>query len=350
MNALGIIIAILIFGFIIAIHEFGHFIVAKKNGVRVNEFSIGMGPKLISRKKGETVYSWRLFPIGGFCSMEGEDEESKDEKAFGNKTVWKRIKIVIAGACMNLILGLILVIILNCINPYVISMKVSRFEEDSMSHKTGLEIGDKITNINGLHIFSDMDLSYALSTDSDGVYDMTVKRNGKKVELKNVTLNKDILDGKETTVMDFKVTALDKTPFNVVTNGFVRSFSMARLVWVSLGDLVTGHFKMNELSGPVGIVKLIGDKATKSTGETVKNVIQNLLNISAFLTINVGIMNLLPVPALDGGRLIFLIIEAIRGKPVKPEHEGRVHFIGIVILFAIMILVTYNDILNLIRG
>ncbi len=346
---MGIVIAIIVFGLIIAIHEFGHFIAAKRSGVRVNEFAIGMGPRILKKQKGETTYSLRLFPIGGFCAMEGEDETSDDEHALNNKSVGKRLKIMAAGAIMNLLLGIVVVLVLTIMQPYIISMDVAHFEENSKSHATGLEIGDKIVEVNGLNIYSDMDLSYAIATDKDGIYNMTVKRDGKKVSLKNVSLEKNTVNGKDNIVIDFKVTAEKKNVLNVVSSSFKKSFSIARLVWIPLVVFFPGIFKMSDLSGPVGIVKMIGDNVSPAPGQTIKDVIENLLNIVGFITINVGIMNLLPLPALDGGRIMFLLIEAVRGKPVKPEHEGMVHLVGIVILMSLMVLITFNDIANIIR-
>lgn len=342
---MGIVIAIIIFGLIIAIHEFGHFIAAKTSGVRVNEFAIGMGPQIIKKKKGETTYSLRLFPIGGFCAMEGEDEESSDEHALNNKSVGTRFKILVAGATMNLILGIVVVLILNIMQPSLMTTNIAKFGDNATSQKTGLMLNDEILEINGLNIYSEYDLSYAIGSDKDGVYDMTVKRDGEKVKLSGVTLEKN----GDRIIIDFKVYSESKNVVNVVTNTFKKSFSIGRLVWISLGDLITGNFEMSDISGPVGIVSYISDTAKAAPGQTAKDVTVNILNILAFITINIGFMNLLPFPALDGGRILFIIIEAIRGKPVKPEHEGLVHFIGIIILLGFMVFVTYNDIMNLIR-
>lgn len=343
---MGIVVAIIVFGLIIAIHEFGHFIAAKSSGVRVNEFAIGMGPQILKKKKGDTTYSLRLFPIGGFCAMEGEDEDSNDECALNNKSVGKRFKILIAGAAMNLILGIVIVLILNIMQPSFATMSIADFQQNATSQSSGLRVDDKFVEINGLNIYSDLDLSYALMSDKDGVYDVKVLRDGEKVTLSDVTLEKI----NDNIIIDFKVYPGKRTAGNVVTRAFTRSFSIGRLVWISLGDLITGNFEMNELSGPVGIVSIIGDNVKPAPGQSAKDAVENILNILAFITINVGIMNLLPLPALDGGRILFLIIEVVRGKPVKPEHEGMVHTIGIVILLALMVLVTFNDIVKLISG
>lgn len=345
---MGIVVAILIFGLIVFIHELGHFVVAKACGVKVNEFALGMGPKLFGFKKGETLYALRLLPIGGFCAMEGEDAESKHERAFGNKKVWQRILIVIAGAVMNIILGFVLVVIMHSLEERLTSTTVSWFAETQTSHSTGLEIGDKILEINGMKIFTDMDISYQFQSDEDAVFDMVVERNGEKVELEGVTFLKD----KDGLHIDFKVVPDDVTVGNVIKYSFKTTASYARLVWVSLGDLITGTYKINDLSGPVGIVDSIGqvvDSEKSDEGIDWKALIDKLLYLAAFMTINVGIFNLLPLPALDGGRLVFLIVEAVRRKPVKPEHEGMVHFIGLALLMLLMLVVTFNDILRIIK-
>ena len=334
----GILIAIVIFGLIIAIHEFGHFAVAKLCGVKVNKFAIGMGPRLIKIQKGETEYSLRLFPIGGFCAMEGEDETSEDDRAFNNKPVWKRMLIV-----------------LNSMTGDIPSMKIASFhrveneqgeivEYTSSSYECGLREGDVIHSLNGLRIFSATDLSYKLSSTNEETFDVEVIRDGKKITIDDVKFE----DTKNGGRIDFYLTGLDRTPLNVLNYSVKDTISTARLIWISLLDLIKGRYGVNELSGPVGIVSTIGEAA--SVGDTIKENVLSLINLTIFITINVGVCNMLPIPALDGGRFVFLLIEAIRRKPVKPEHEGYVHLAGMLLLFALMIFATYNDILRLIKG
>lgn len=345
---MGIVVAILIFGMIIFIHELGHFIVAKACGVKVNEFALGMGPKLVSFKKGETTYALRIFPIGGFCAMEGEDADSADEKAFGNKKIWQRILIVIAGAVMNIILGFVLVVVMHSMEERLTSTTVSWFADTQTSHTTGLEIGDKILEINGMKIFTDMDISYQFQSDEDAVFDMVVLRDGKKTHLEDVSFVKD----EGGLHIDFKVVPDEVTVGNVLKYSVKSTISYARLVWISLGDLITGTYKINDLSGPVGIVDSIGqvvESEKTDDGIDWRALVDKLLYLAAFMTINVGIFNLLPLPALDGGRLIFLIIEGIRRKKIKPEHEGMVHLIGLALLMLLMLVVTFNDIVRIIK-
>ncbi|MGN0623685.1 MAG: M50 family metallopeptidase [Oscillospiraceae bacterium] len=339
-----IIFALLIFEIIILIHEFGHFIVAKKCGVKVNEFAIGMGPALFKKQKGETLYAVRLFPIGGYCAMEGEDSDSSDDRAFGRKSVPKKMAIVVAGIIMNLILGIILLIIYTSMSAPITSTTVSKFEENARSHQTGLEVGDKIISINGMRIFTDMDISYQFQNDEDAVFDMTVIRNGEKVKLEGVTFDSD----EKSMHIDFFVKPVEANVGTVLSQSFKQAATDARLIYISLGDLITGKYSIKDLSGPVGIVDVIGDVIDSETDEEKGidwySLAQQMLSLGAFITINIGLFNLLPLPALDGGRLVFLIIEAIRKKPVPPEKEGMVHFIGLAALMLLMIVVTVSDI------
>lgn len=340
-----IVIALIIFEVIILIHEFGHFIVAKKCGVKVNEFAIGMGPALLKKQKGETLYALRLLPIGGYCAMEGEDADSTDDRAFNKKSVPKRMAIVVAGIVMNLILGFVMLIIYNAMSAPMTSTTISKFEsENAKSHQTGLEVGDKIISVNGMHIFTATDLSYQFQNDDDSVFDMTVVRNGEKVKLENVAF-----DTKDKSMhIDFFVKPVEATPVTVVSQAFREAVTDGRLIYISLGDLVTGKYSIKDLSGPVGIVDVIGDviesETSQDNGIDWSALIQQMLSLGAFITINIGLFNLLPLPALDGGRLIFLIIEAVRKKPVPPEKEGMVHFIGLAALMLLMIVITVSDI------
>lgn len=345
---MSIFLAILIFGMIIFIHELGHFIAAKANGVKVNEFALGMGPRLVKFKRGETVYALRLLPIGGFCAMEGEDADSSDERAFGKKKIWQRIIIVVAGAAMNVALGFVLVAVMHSTSEALTSTTVSWFADNATSQSTGLEIGDRIVEMNGMRIFTDMDISYQLQSDKDATFDMTVLRNGEKVKLDGVEFLKD----DEGLHVDFKVEPDEVNFVNVAKYSAKSTASYARLVWISLFDLVRGNYKINDLSGPVGIVDSIAqvvDSEKDESGIDWSELFDKLLFLAAFMTINVGIFNLLPLPALDGGRLVFLIVEAIRRKPVKPEHEALVHLVGLALLMLLMVVVTFNDIVKIIK-
>lgn len=344
-----ILVAILFFGLIIGIHELGHFLTAKLFKVKVHEFSLGMGPALFKKKKGDTSYSLRLLPIGGFVKMEGEDEESEDEGAFNKKKPWKKFIIVAAGAIMNLILGFIFVLILTCMEDLIGTTQIHSFYDNALSQQTGLCEQDEILEINGTNIYSNRDISYAILRDDDGVYDFVVKRNGEKVELKDVKFEtKPAENGKNTIIFDFIIVGVEKNPLNVITTAAKDTISIARLVWLTLFDLVTGHYGINDMSGPVGTVSIIADvtKEAVATGTGFDMVVY----IMALISINVGVFNLLPIPALDGGRLFFIVIEGIRRKPVPAKYEGMVHTIGIILLLLLMAVITFNDIKNRILG
>ena len=343
-----ILVAMLVFGVIIALHEFGHFSVAKLCGIKVNQFAIGMGPVLLKKQKGETEYSLRLLPIGGFCAMEGEDTDSDDPRAFHNKAVWQRMLVVLAGPIMNLILGFILILCTTLLYGNVISLQVADFtknpetgESTSTSETCGLQIGDEILSIDGMKLFTDTDLSYKLQNTESDTMTLVVRRNGEKITLKNVKFYNTATQGRQ----DFYVKAKKMTVFNVISYSFLDTLSTGRLIWISLRDLITGKYGFHDLSGPVGIISTIGEAA--SYGETFKQHLTSVISLASFISVNVGIFNLLPIPALDGARFVFLAIEGIRRKPVSPEKEGMVHFAGMAVLFLIMIAVTIQDIFNL---
>ena len=339
---MGIVLTVLLFGVLIFIHEFGHFITAKLSGVKVNEFALGMGPVIWKTRKKDTQYALRLLPIGGFVSMEGEDEESEEEGSFSKARVWNKIWIVTAGALMNLLLGFLLLVIVVSQQNAIGTTTVARFEDGASSSQM-LQVDDKILKINGSAIHIDYDIIYTMMRDSDGAVDMVVLRDGQKLELTDVPFStEEMEDGTVTTTLDFKVYGKEKTVGGVLRQAFFYTGTVAKLVWTSLIDIVTGKFGINQLSGPVGVASAVGEAS--SMGLT------SFLMLAAFITINLGVFNLLPIPALDGGRLLFLLIEAVRGKPVNPKYEGYVHALGFVLPLGLMIVVTFNDIVRLFRG
>ena len=344
-----ILIAILIFGVIIAVHELGHFIAAKSCGVRVNEFAIGMGPALFKKKKGETLYALRLFPIGGYCAMEGEDAESEDDRAFNKKKTWQKIIIIVAGAVMNIVLGFILMVIMVSMGGDITSTTISGFYPNAKTQQTGLEVGDKIVKINGSNIYIDGDISYQFMNDDDATFNMEVIRDGKKVKLDNVQFDtiKSAENTKPKMVIDFVVQPIKKNVISVMDYSVKKTYYVSKIVFVSLGDIIQGKYKLNDLSGPVGIVNAIGEVITPS--QSFMENLEMAINMAIFITINVGIFNLLPLPALDGGRMIFRIGEAITKKRIKPEVEGMIHFVGLALLMLLMVVVTFNDISKILK-
>lgn len=338
---MSIIVSVLVFSVVIMIHELGHFIMAKTSGIKVNEFSIGMGPQLFGKTVGETEYSVRALPIGGYVAMEGEDEESDVEGAFNSVPVQNRIGVVVAGAVMNMILGFLVLLFLTSRQSAITSRTVSSFYEGAMTQQTGLMVGDEIVAINGRKCYIANDVIYEFARTQNGVADFTVIRDGKKVELNDVTFETYIDEetGLKQMVIDFTVLPVEKTIPNMLKEAANWTISIARMVFLSLVDLVTGNVAINQMSGPVGIVSTISD--------AVSYGLESVLMILAMITINLGVFNLLPFPALDGGRLVFLLIELVRGKPVDQKYEMWVNATGMVILLAFMAFVTFSDITRL---
>ncbi len=342
LNVAGtVLLTVLIFGLIIFIHELGHFLTAKATKIKVNEFALGMGPALFHFTRGETKYALRLFPIGGYVSMEGENEDSDDDRSFGHRPVWCRILVVVAGALMNLVLGFLIVLIITANQSAVASTTIAVFDSQATSN-TALKENDEILKINGSPVRIDYDIIFSLVRDTDGKADFVVRRDGEIVTLADVPFPVQKTAEGQTIRLDFKVYPVEKNIFTVTRQAFFYSVTIARVVWVSLLDLITGKFGVQQLSGPVGVSQAIGQASSIGW--------QSVFSLAAFITINVGIFNLLPLPALDGGRLLFLIIEIIRRKPVNPKYEGFVHTAGFALLILLMIVVTFNDIARLIRG
>ncbi len=441
-----IIIGVLLFELIIFLHELGHFIAAKKSGVKVNEFALGMGPKIFSFGKGETKYSLRAFPIGGFCAMEGEDEDSPEPRAFNNAKVWKRMIIVIAGATMNIILGIVMMFCIVVQEDAYSSTQISSFPATSFSANTGLEKGDIITAINGYGVSDSMDFSFPIATaelkevdgDTLAIYkqdccnslfkhcvnivndknnpvkddkviknleklladtadkitkttdkeaaaklytdgckkidelcsvknsniekiavkktrkrfiaDVTVERNGEEVTLEDVQFYTYTTsdDPEPKVAIDFYVKPIEKTVGSVLSQTFKQTVSACKMIYASLGGLLTGKFGFKEMSGPVGIASAVSQVAseglkTAGFGEAVNRI----LYIMMIITINLGLFNMLPFPALDGGRFVFLVVEAIRGKALPRKAEAIVNGIGMALLLTLMAVITVSDIIKL---
>ncbi|MBQ9460408.1 MAG: site-2 protease family protein [Clostridia bacterium] len=341
------IIGILLFELIIFLHELGHFLTAKKFGVKVNEFALGMGPKIIKFQKGETLYSLRLFPIGGFCSMEGEDGESEDERSFGRKKVWQRMIIVVAGAVMNIVLGFLLMMITLIPVKLFATNTIAGFAKVNESSQY-LQVGDEIKSINGYDIYTSMDMNFALATAKSNDLTFKIERDGQIMTFEHVqfptTKNKD---GQEVIHRDIIILGVENNFGTLMQQTFLQTCSTVRMVWASLIGLITGQFGINEMAGPIGMTSAVSQAAAEGLKTSFWDGLNNLIFIMMVITVNLGVVNLLPLPALDGGRLVFLIIEAIRRKPVKPEHEGWVHLIGMVLLLLFMALISVNDIIRL---
>ena len=334
-------IAVLLFLILIIIHEFGHFIAAKSVGVKVNEFAVGFGPKLFSKQKGETLYRFNLIPLGGYCAMEGEDENSEDNRAFCNKSPLKRFIVVVMGATFNILLGFILIGITLLPQKTFTTTTVAGFYENSVSESTGLKVGDKILYVDGRKIFTTYDLSYSFTNVENGKVDMRVLRDGKKVNLKDVAFDTEKDNDITYLKVDFYVEGQKKNVWTFISETFKTSVSNCLVVWRSLIDLLSGKYGISAMSGPVGVTVAISSVAKQS--------LKSLIPIMALITFNLGLFNLLPFPALDGGRLLFIIVEMITKKKIPQKYESLINVIGFALLFFFMMLITAKDIWGLIK-
>lgn len=330
-----LIYAVIIFCLLIFVHELGHFIVAKACGVKVNEFAIGMGPAVISRQKGETRYSLRIFPIGGYCAMEGEDEDSEDERAFNNKPAWKRALILAAGSFMNLLTATVLLIAIALWSGQA-TTTVDTVLEGSPAYEAGVEPGDRIEAVDGEKIEEWNDVLTTVGGSDEESVELTLIRDGREI-----TLTSELEYDEEAGRNKIGVSpAVEHRILPAVKGGVENTGAMAVMMYDIIRQLYTGDVSVSELSGPVGIVYAVNDTARAGTIYVVY--------LAALLSLNLAVMNMLPFPALDGGRLLFLLIRKITGRRVTDEMEGKIHFIGIMLLFALMIYVTWNDIVKFI--
>lgn len=333
-----IIIAILFFELIIIIHEGGHYVAARLMKIKVNEFSIGMGPKLIQFKKNDTLYTLRLVLFGGYCSMEGEDKDSDDKNAFVNKKVIQRIFVVVAGAVMNLVLGFLIVLILTCSQNLVGTSEIAKFDDNAVSAQSGLCVGDEIKSIDGMRVYTTNDITTGLSRSEDDTVEMVVLRDGKTQKL-NVKFETESADGVEYIKMDFWIRGVEKTFSNVLSQTVKEFLSYGRMVFLSLHDLIVGRYGLKDLSGPVGAVSVVST--------AVKTSFYSMFKIMALLTINVGLFNLFPIPALDGWRLFVLIGEGITRRKLPQKVEYIINAAGLVCLLGLMCVVTFSDVTKL---
>ncbi len=337
----------------ILIHELGHFWVARAFRVTVNEFSIGMGPKLFSKSssKSRIQYSLRAFPIGGYVSMAGENESSEDVNAFCNKKVWQRILVVIAGPLMNILLGFISMFLMVSITVAsgspLYSTTVEQFRENAESVNYGLQVEDEIVKVGNVAVHTGDEVVYEIMnnakivSDQYAVTDLVVRRNGETLTLRDVVFPTvtDQESGVVFGIYDFKFEGIHADFSTLCKNAFWRSLSTVKMIWDSLIDVVTGRYGLNAFSGPVGITEQIGT-AVEEGGTT-------LLYLFTVITMNLGVFNLIPFPALDGGQLLFLVIEGIRRKPLKQEIIGTINFVGISLLLLLMVFVTIKDVIGL---
>lgn len=359
---LYILLVVLLFGVLIAIHEFGHFITAKLLGVKVNEFAIGMGPALWQSRKGkdepwdnegETLYSLRLFPIGGYCAMEGEDEDTGDPRAFSRQAGWKKIVILCAGSFMNFLLGLVIAVALFLSVSQTRAPVITQFA-DGFQHQgaDGLMVGDRVIEVDGhgIWVYGDVQ-NYLARNDGQGV-DLVVERDGEQVVLDNFPMGRYDYGFDGNTYHGFGLIfgALEElTVPERVKYGVVQSVDFVRIVWMSLGDLVTGRVPVSELSGVIGVVDVVSEEGAKSN-----NAAEGIFSVFSFMSliaVNLAVMNLLPIPALDGGRIFFVllngVIYAVARRRIPDKYEGYVHAGAFVVLLALMAVVALHDVWNI---
>ena len=347
-----IILAILIFGILIASHEFGHFAAAKLSGVKVNEFSIGMGPAIFKKQKGETLYSVRVLPIGGYCAMEGEDEENDDPRSLQKVSAPRQFAILAAGAGMNFITGLLLIAILYAGAAGYVRPTFAAYTEGYGLEESGLLPGDIFYKLDGHRIYTYGDLSTYLSRAGDDV-DIVVEREGKKIVLDDVHMPVQARveeNGTTTYLRGFGVGRyiVPATVFTHIQYSWYTALNFVRAVWMSLSDLIAGVYGIRDLSGPVGIVGTMNEIGQQSA--TAAIALEKLIYLAAFISINLAVMNLLPLPALDGGRIFFLLLNVILPWKIPAKYEGYVHLAGMLLLLSLMFFVTLSDVGKIIGG
>ena len=341
---MGIILAIIIFSLIIIIHEFGHFLLAKQHGITVTEFAVGMGPKLCSFKRGDTVYALKLIPFGGSCMMLGEDEDAPDEGSFNTKSVWARMSVVLAGPVFNFVLAFIFAMIILANTGYQ-DTSIGMVEEGTPADQAGLEEGDVITRIGGERVHMFKELSLYMYLNPGGPYAITHERVGEA----HTAVRTPFWD-EENGSYRIGVVSNPYQRGNLLKlfeYGFYEVKYNISTVIKSLGMLFTGQLSKDDLAGPVGIVNIIDDSYQASREYGALNVFLVMSQLIVMLSANLGVMNLLPIPALDGGRFLFLVVEAIRGKPFNREKEGLVNFIGFALLMVLMVFILFNDVSQL---
>lgn len=352
--------AILIFSFLVFVHEFGHFFTAKLFGVQVNEFSIFMGPAIWKKQIGETQYSIRCIPFGGYCAMEGEDEEVDNPRAFGKAAWWKRGIILVAGAAMNFITGFLFLLVLYATLTASVPTVDTLYDGSTLAQSGGLMAGDSILAINGQKIDSVTDFSDYLALDENVTeYDILVSRNGEEILLKGVRAVKQNFpvrdeNGEETEETEFygygirwKQERMNLSLGQIIRYSGEDCVNFVRGTWQGLGMLLSGQAGLEDISGPVGLVQQMG--ATAGAADSSSQALRYLLTFGAIIAVNLCVMNLLPIPAIDGGRIVALLlttaIEAITKKKINPKYEGYIHAAGMLLLLGLMVVVMFKDIL-----
>lgn len=336
----GILIAILVFGIMIFLHELGHYLAARACKVKVLEFAVGMGPKIFSHtsKKTGIIYSLRCLPIGGFTAMQGEDGEDPDPDALVNKPRWQKLIVLFAGSFMNVVSGVIAMFIFLSLTGNVGSLEIAGFLDDSVSSRW-LQPGDEIVAINGKKMVDYTDAANTILLDGTEPLDFTVIRDEEKIEVKDVEFKTEVQEGIEVAVLDFQFLGVRPSFGALCKQTVTQSVATVKMIYKTLFELISGKYGLQGVSGPVGTVSVISEVAV--TG------FANILYLFSFISLNLGVMNLLPLPALDGGRILFTLVECVIRKPLDPKFEGYVHLAGMVLLLAFMAVITVFDVIKL---
>ena len=359
---MGIIIAILVFSLMVLIHEWGHFIVARKNGVFVEEFALGMGPKIVGHtsKKTGTLYSWRLIPMGGFCRMLGEEEASDKEGSFSSKSVWARLAIVAAGPVMNIVMAFVLTVIVMACSGYY-TTEIRGLDTGYDAAKAGIEVGDYLLKLAGKRIHTYQDLSYALMDMDGSPVEVVMKKADGTQETLTVTPQYDEEQGRyrlgitigsdsggwADVVKKQGAGALPGAILSTLGEAWWQLIGNVKLIIRSFVQLVTGQVSVDNMMGPIGIVSVMDTTYTEAVQYGWLTALLSIFNLTALLSVNLGVMNLFPIPALDGSRIVFLILEGIRRKPISSKVENMIYTIGFILLMALMVFVAYQDIVRL---
>lgn len=351
----SVIFAILLFSILIFVHELGHFLAAKASGVQVNEFAMFMGPAIFKKKVGETLYTLRCIPLGGYCAMEGEDQDTDNPRSFQKAAWWKRLIILVAGAAMNFLIGILLFAIFFAPIKKIGTPVIEQFTDCSIvNSETGLQVGDEIVEIDGEKVYVASDISLLFSLNDTGIYDVVVKRNGDLISFENMIMAHTDTDdqGRECLHYGIAFRSEDATLLLKLKNVWYTTIDNVRNVRLSLQMLFTGKAGLSDLSGPVGIVDMMSDVATSA--ESWEDAMLSLVYFGGFLAVNLGVMNLLPIPALDGGRVVALLlttaVERITKKKIDPKFEGYIHAAGMILLLGLMALIMFKDIFTIFKG
>lgn len=351
-----IIFAIILFSLLIFVHELGHFLAAKASGVQVNEFSMFMGPALFKKQVGETLYSIRCIPIGGYCAMEGEDQDTDNPRSFQKAAWWKRLIILVAGAAMNFIAGVLIFAVVFLPVKKIAVPVVAEFEQGcTLNREGGLQEGDEILEVDGEKIYVQSDFSMILALNGGDVHDLVVLRDGETVILDDFLMEKHEFtdpDGSKSLRYGFSFTAIEPTFWEKIQYVWNNTVDNVRNVRLSLQMLLTGKAGLKDMSGPVGIVDTMSDVAAASS--TWVDALMNMLYFGGFIAVNLAVMNLLPIPALDGGRVVALLlttaIEAVTKKKIDPKYEGYLHAAGMILLLGLMAVIMFKDIFTIFKG